>query len=90
MSVEQRVDDVTWYVSTRLAALRGVGDELTLPILLDDPFVDFEGPHATSLLASVEPFGGAVQVVLLTDDPVLLQWTAALGSDRAWVVGAGR
>ena len=42
MSVEQRVDDVTWYLTTRLADLRPVGDGLTCPILLDDPFVDFE------------------------------------------------
>ena len=89
MSVEQRVDDVTWYLSTRLAALRAGGDQLILPILLDDPFVDFERDHAISLLASVEPFGGAVQIVLVTDDPALLEWTEALGRDRAWVVGAG-
>ena len=88
MSVEQRVDDVTWYLSTRLAALRAGGDQI-LPILLDDPFVDFGRDHAISLLASVEPFGGAVQIVLVTDDPALLEWAEALGSDRAWVVGAG-
>jgi hypothetical protein len=65
-----------------------VGDGLTLPILLDDPFVDFDADDSIDLLGSVEPFGGAVQIVLLTDDPALIRWTEALGTDRAWVVGA--
>jgi hypothetical protein len=89
MSSEQRVDDVTWYLSTRLAALRGAGEDLTLPILLDEPFVDFETDDAISLLGAVEPFGGAVQIVLVTDDQALIDWTEALGTDRAWVVAAG-
>jgi hypothetical protein len=90
LSTEQRVDDVTWYLATRLAALRGIGDEVTLPIVLDEPFVDFEGPDAVSLVGSVEPFGGAVQIVLLTEDPVLIEWTEGLGAERAWVVAAGQ
>jgi hypothetical protein len=90
MTVEQRVDDVTWYLATRLAALRGAGEDVTLPIVLDEPFVDFEGPDAVTLVGSVEPFGGAVQIVLLTDDPALIEWTEGLGTERAWVVTAGQ
>ena len=90
LTVEQRVDDVTWYLATRLAAIRGVGEGVTLPIVLDDPFVDFEGDDAISLVGSVEPFGGAVQLVVLTDDPALVAWTEGLGTERAWVVTAGQ
>jgi hypothetical protein len=89
LTVEQRVDDVTWYLSTRLAAVRGVGDDVTLPIVLDEPFVDFGAEDSTALVASVEPFGGAIQIVLLTEDPALIAWTESLGTERAWVIGAG-
>jgi hypothetical protein len=89
MSAEQRVDDVTWYLATRLAAVRGAGVGVTLPIVFDEPFVDFDGDDAISLVGSVEPFGGAVQLVVLTDDPALVAWTEGLGTDRAWVVTAG-
>jgi hypothetical protein len=90
MTAEQRVDDVTWYLATRLAAVRGVGAGVTLPIVFDDPFSDFEGDDAVSLVGSVEPFGGAVQLVVLTDDPAVVAWTEGLGTERAWVITAGQ
>ena len=51
--------------------------------------MDFDADDAIALLGSVEPFGGAVHIVLLTDDAALLEWTEALDTDPV-VVGAGR
>jgi hypothetical protein len=86
---EAQVDEIEWYLMSRLSAQRTAGVGGSVPILFDDAFAELLGEEAVRLAAGVERLAGAVQVILLSDDDDLAAWAEGLGDERAAVVGAG-
>ena len=89
VSADQRdelVEDIEWYLLSRLAAQRSVGDAGSVPLLLDDTFRDLELAEAVRLMESIERLSAAVQVIAVSDDLALSFWAEALGTERAAVI----
>ncbi len=86
---EARLEEIEWYLMSRLAAQRRTGAGGSVPILFDDAFAELSAEEAVRLAAAVEGLAGAVQVILLSDDDELAGWARDLGEERASVVSVG-
>jgi hypothetical protein len=81
-------DDLAHVVVGRMSTLRRVGPTgESLPLILDDPFVDLERTVKPSLLELLSRSSGSPQVVFLTDDEDVASWARleALTGDLAIV-----
>ena len=83
---EEFLEEIEWYLLTRLAAQRSVGDAGAVPLVLDDAFRDLDVAEAVRVMESIERVSAAVQVIAVTDDLALSFWAEALGANRAAVV----
>ena len=83
---EELLEEIEWYLLTRLAAQRSVGDAGAVPLVLDDAFRDLDVAEAVRVMESIERVSAAVQVIAVTDDLALSFWAEALGAKRAAVV----
>src|SRR5690606_14037379 len=84
-----RIEELERYLLTRLAAQRSESPGGALPMVLDDPFAGLTGDEAVGVATTVERLAGAVQVLVLSDEPALVRWAEELGPERASVVRAG-
>ena len=75
-----------WYLLARLAAQRSVSVAGSLPLLLDDALRGVDGRGVDHLLGRLERMAEAVQVIVISDDPVAAAWATAAGPARAAVV----
>jgi hypothetical protein len=55
----------------------GHADDDLLPLILDEPFPDLDGPAARRLLGQLSRWSGLRQVILLTGSQVVRDWAAA-------------
>ncbi len=83
------IEEIEWYLLTRLAAARSVGSAGSVPLVLDDPFHDLEVAEAVRFMEWIERMSAAVQVIAVTDDLALSFWAESLGAERAAVVSVG-
>lgn len=81
-----RLEDIDWYLLSRLAAQRSVSVAGSLPLVLDDAFVELRAADANWLLGRLERMTAAVQVIVLTDRSESAGWVNELGPERAAVV----
>ncbi|MGQ0830117.1 MAG: hypothetical protein ACT4OV_00390, partial [Microthrixaceae bacterium] len=79
-------DELEWYLLARLASQRAVSVAGSLPILLDDALRGLGTREVTHLLGRLERMAEAVQVILVSEDPVAAAWAADAGPARAAVV----
>ncbi len=79
-------EEVEWYLLARLATQRSVSLAGSLPLLLDDALMGLEDAAVEHVLGRLERMAEAVQVIVVTDDPVVASWAARTGADRAAVV----
>ena len=63
-----------FYFALRLAAIEQVCGEIRLPILLDDPFVNFDENRLNTTLQMLETLSKSHQIVLLTHDRRYADW----------------
>ncbi len=77
---------VEWYVLARLAQQRSVSFVGSVPLVIDDAFVNWPFEAMGELLARLERMGEVIQIVFLTDDPGVGNWARDLGPDRALVL----
>lgn len=82
------LEDIDWYLLSRLASQRSVSVVGSLPLVLDDAFAELPDSEVNWLLGRLERMTSAVQVIVLTDRPESAQWAGELGPDRAAVVHA--
>lgn len=82
------VEDIDWYLLSRLASQRSISVAGSVPLVLDDPFVDLRPEEGTWLLSRLERMTEAVQVILVSDSPEAAAWVATIGDERGAVVGA--
>jgi hypothetical protein len=85
---EVDVDQVEFYVLGRLAAQRSVGIVGSVPVVFDDAFAGLTESAVVRLLHRLERLSEAVQVVYLTDDPMVLGWASNRPADRVGIAVA--
>lgn len=68
----------------RLAAVDG--SDRSLPLVLDEPFVDLDVGDKSALVDMLEKASGSLQIILLTEDPETVAWARAASGSGAIVV----
>ncbi len=79
-------EELEWYLLARLAAQRSVSVAGSLPLVLDDALRGLEGADIEHLLGRLERMAEAVQVIVVSDDPLVAAWADQAGPARAAVV----
>lgn len=79
-------DELEWYLLARLAAQRAVSVAGSLPLLLDGALRGLDSSEVDHLLGRLEPMAEAVQLIIVSDDPVIAAWANRVGPARAAVV----
>ena len=82
------VDEVEFYVLGRLASQRSVGIVGSVPVVFDDALAGLSEAAVVRLLQRLERLSESVQVVYLTDDPMVLGWASNRPADRVGVASA--
>jgi hypothetical protein len=82
-------EELEWYLLARLAAQRSVSVAGSVPLLLDDAMRGLEGDEVAHLLGRLERMAEAVQVIVVSDDPIAASWAEEAGPARAAVVSPG-
>jgi hypothetical protein len=82
-------EELEWYLLARLAAQRSVSVAGSLPLLLDDALRGLEAGEVGHVLDRLERMGEAVQVIVVSEDPLVASWASAAGPARAAVVRPG-
>lgn len=80
------VESVEWYVLARLAAQRSLSFVGSVPLVIDDAFVDWPTAELADVLTRLERMSEVIQVVFVTEDVEIAEWARRLGSDRAQVI----
>lgn len=79
-------EELEWYLLARLAAQRSVSIAGSLPLVLDDALRGLHGDEVRHLLGRLERMAEAVQVIVISADPVVAGWAEEAGPARAAVV----
>ena len=79
-------EEIEWYLLARLAAQRSVSLGGSLPLVLDDALTGLGEHEVHHILGRLERMAEAVQVIVITDDPLASSWALHAGDDRAAVV----
>ena len=79
-------EEIEWYLLARLAAQRAVCLGGSLPLLLDDALAGLDEDQLGHVLGRLERMADAVQVIVVSDDPLAASWALLAGQDRAAVV----
>ena len=82
-------EELEWYLLARLAAQRSVSVAGSLPLVLDDALRGVAGEDVAGLLDRLERMAEAVQVIIISEDPLVAAWAEAAGPGRAAVVAPG-
>lgn len=82
-------EELEWYLLARLAAQRSDSVAGSLPLLLDDALRGLDAAGVDHLLGSLERMAEAVQVIVISEDPVVASWAQEAGPGRAAVVRPG-
>lgn len=86
--VDAGPEAVEFLLLGRVASLRNVSYAGSVPLLLDDALEGLDPPDVRHLLDRLERMADAVQVIYLSDDPVVVGWANDIGFERAAVVAA--
>lgn len=86
--VDAGAEAVEFALLGRVANLRNASFAGSVPLLLDDALAGLEPGEIRHLLDRLERMADAVQVIYLSDDPVIAAWARDAGFERAAVVPA--
>jgi uncharacterized protein YhaN len=77
------------FLSVRLSRIKEI--EAKLPVILDDPFVNFDSIHTRNVLEIISELGEENQIFMLTCHPELIELMQAVNSDiQFWKLDKGR
>ena len=79
-------EEIEWYLLARLAAQRSGSLGGSLPLLVDDALGGLDEVELGHVLGRLERMAEAVQVIVMTDDPLASSWALTAGVDRAALV----
>ena len=74
---------IEFYLLARMATQRSLSFAGSVPLVLDDALAGVDAAGSRWLLDKLEAMSDAVQVIYLTDDPVVVGWAANAGLARA-------
>ena len=77
------MEELEWYLLSRLAAQRSVSFAGSIPLVLDNALDGVPGDALDHLLERLERMASAVQVIVLSDEPEVTAWAERAGPDRA-------
>ncbi|HEY2814210.1 MAG TPA: hypothetical protein VGJ03_12160 [Acidimicrobiales bacterium] len=77
------VEELEWYLLSRLAGQRSLSYAGSLPFVLDDALRGVRGDGLNHLLGRLERMSSAVQVIILSEDIEVAAWADSIGADRA-------
>lgn len=77
---------VEWYVLARLAQQRSVSFVGSVPLVIDDAFVNWPIEALHDVFTRLERMGEVIQIVYLTEDEAVGDWARSLGADKALVL----
>jgi hypothetical protein len=77
------VQDLEWYLLSRVATGRTSSYAGSLPFVIDDAIRGLRGEALQHLLGCLEAASNAVQIVIVSDDNEISNWTQDVGADRA-------
>ena len=86
MATGSTAEEVEWYLLARLAAQRAVCLGGSVPLLLDGALDGLDEEELGHVLGRLERMADAVQVIVVSDDPVAARWAESAGQERAAVV----
>jgi hypothetical protein len=75
--------ELEWYLLARLAAQRSVTYAGSVPLVLDEALSELTGPALVRVLERLERMAGAVQLIVISDDPAASAWARDAGPERA-------
>ncbi len=79
-------EEVEFFFLSRLATLRNLSHAGSVPLVIDDALAGRPQDEVIRLMGSLERMAESVQVIYLTDDETIIEWTDRLGFQRAAVV----
>ncbi|MEO7429430.1 MAG: hypothetical protein ABIY48_08600 [Acidimicrobiales bacterium] len=79
-------EELEWYLLARLAAQRSVSVAGSVPLVLDNALRGLDGDEVGHLLGRLERMAEAVQVIVISEDPLVAAWAVEAGPARAAVV----
>jgi hypothetical protein len=79
-------EEIEWYLLARLAAQRAVSLGGSVPLLIDDALRGLDANQLNHVLGRLERMADAVQVIVISDDPLAQSWALTAGSDRVALV----
>ncbi len=77
---------IEFYLLARLAAQRHLSFAGSVPLVVDDALVAVPPSMVPGLLTKFERMAEAVQIIYLSDDPVVERWASGIGFQMAAVV----
>ena len=77
------VEELEWYLLSRVAAQRSVSYAGSVPLLVDDALDEVHGDDLSHLLSRLERMSAAVQVIVISENDEIARWAASVGPDRA-------
>ena len=77
------IDEIEWYLLSRVAAQRSVSYAGSVPLLVDQALDEIHGDDLTHLLSRLERMSAAVQVIVVSASPEVAGWADSVGSERA-------
>jgi hypothetical protein len=77
------VEELEWYLLSRVAAQRSVSYAGSVPLVLDDALAGVQGTDLVHLLSRLERMSTAVQVIVVSEDDEVASWADSVGTDRA-------
>jgi hypothetical protein len=78
-----KMEELEWYLLSRVAAQRSVSYAGSVPLVLDDALADIRGAELVHLLSRLERMSSAVQVIVVSEDDEVAAWADSVGADRA-------
>ena len=77
------IDEIEWYLLSRVAAQRSVSYAGSVPLLVDHALDELHGDDLRHLLSRLERMSAAVQVIVVSESPEVAGWAESVGSERA-------
>jgi hypothetical protein len=81
-------EESEWYLLARLASQRSASLAGGFPLLIDRALDGLDGPGVRHVLDRLARMAEIVQVIVLSDDPVVREWAQEAGASRAGLVTA--
>ena len=85
-SEDSDIESLEWYVLARLAQQRAVSFVGSVPVVFDHAFAAWDSTELGDVLERLVRMGEVLQIIVLTDDPSVVEWARSVGESNAKVI----